>query len=292
MLNYYLPDFVNNAPIICYMSDLMEFCPQWFYEDAKISAAYGSFGSCIWSGGRTFLAYNDSRDMKKLIDHYNNRGISVRYTFTNPLIEEKHLYDTFANLCLKLSDNGMNEVIVNSPILEQYIRENYPNFRLISSTTKCISTIEGLKKELEEDYYIVVADSVWNNTDELFAMDQRDRIELIVNHGCQDNCPKRKAHYLDTGKCTLEFRRSEFVCNNLNFKFEDLQKRKNFISSELIHTKYKEAGFKHFKLDGRSFSRENLVESFVHYLVKPEFHEKLKEMIYQDVYKSEYKPAT
>ena len=61
MVNFYLPDFVNNAVAICLLSDLMEGCPQWFYEDAKISAAYGSFGSCIWSGGRTFLARNYSR---------------------------------------------------------------------------------------------------------------------------------------------------------------------------------------------------------------------------------------
>lgn len=286
MVNFYLPNFVNNAPLICFLADLMEHCPQWFYEEAKISAAYGSFGSCIWNGGRTFFDRNESREMSKLIKAFNDRGISVRYTFTNPLIEEKHLYDTFSNLCLELSNNGQNEVIINSPLLEQYIRENYPNFRLISSTTKCISTIEGLKQELDKDYYLVVADSVWNNTDELFALDlkYRERIELITDHGCADNCPKRVAHYEDTGRCMLNFRNSEFICNNLHFDFADLQKKHNFISAEDIYGKYKDAGFHHMKLDGRSFSVQNTVDSFVHYLVKPEFHEKIKGILYKEIY--------
>lgn len=287
MVNFYLPNFVNNAPCICFLADLLEHCPSWFYEDAKISAAYGSFGSCIWNGGRTFLDRNDSREMAKIIKAFNDRNISVRYTFTNPLLEEKHLNDTFSNLCLELANNGMNEVIVNSPLLEQYIRENYPDFRLISSTTKCISTIEGLADELKKDYYLVVADSVWNNTEELFAMENKDRIEIIPDHTCEDNCPRRRAHYEDTGRCMLTFRDSEFKCPNITFNFEDLKKHKNFITAEDVYGKYQQAGFHHMKLDGRSFTPANIVDSFVYYLVKPEFHDKLKAIIYKEIYHQE-----
>lgn len=285
MVNFYLPDFVNNAPVICFLDDLMKHCPRWFYEDAKISAAYGSFGSCIWNGGRTFLDRNDSRNMAKLIQEYNNRGIAVRFTFTNPLLEEKHLNDTFSNLCLELANNGQNEIIVNSPILEQYIRENYPNFKLISSTTKCIDTLDGLREEMKKDYYLVVADSVWNNTPELFAMEDKGRIELIPDHTCEDNCPRRRAHYEDTGRCMLTFRDSEFKCFNIKFDFADLQKHHNFITAEDVYGKYQQAGFHHMKLDGRAFVAKNIVDSFVYYLVKPEFHARLKEILYKEIYK-------
>lgn len=286
MVNFYIPDFVNNAVAICLLADLMEGCPQWFYEDSRISAAYGSFGSCIWNGGRVFLARNDSRDMEKIIKSFNDRNIAVRYTFTNPLIEEKHLNDTFGNLCLELANNGMNEVIVNVPILEQYIRENYPNFRLISSTTKCINTLDGLKNELEKDYYLVVADSVWNNTDELFALENKEKIELIINHACRDNCPMRKVHYNDIGNSVLNFRSSSFVCPNKVYEatFNDLKAHKNFISIEDIHGRYKEAGFHHMKMDGRSFTPNTLVENLAYYLVKPEFQEKVKSILFKEVY--------
>lgn len=286
MVNFYLPDFVNNAPAYCLLSDLMAGCPDRFYEGAKISAAYGCFGSCIWAGGRSFLAKNDSKEMVKIIEALNSRGIAVRYTFTNPLLEEKHLNDTFANLCLELANNGKNEVLVNVPVLEQYIRENYPNFKVISSTTKCINTLEGLKAELEKDYYLVVADSMWNNTDELFSLEKKDKIELIVNHGCKDDCPLRKAHYIETGRSVLNFTDSEFVCPNLSYRFTlgDLMKHKNFITVEDVYGRYPQAGFHHMKLDGRHFSHENLLDNLVYYLVKPEFHEWVKNILNKEVF--------
>ncbi len=271
--------------MIFLMADLMEHFPQWFYKDAKISAAYGSFGNCIWSGGRTYLDRNDSKKMRKTIEELNKRGIAIRYTFTNPLLEEKHVYDTFSNLCLELADNGQNEVIVNSPILEQYIRENYPNFKLISSTTKCIDTIPGLVEELKKDYYIVVADSAWNNTPELFGVEDRGRVEVIVNHYCEDNCPRRRAHYDNIGKCNLTFTESDFPpCKNIGRTFYQLMKNKSFITTELLYGKYQEAGFQHFKVDGRSVSPSNVIESFVYYLVKPEFHNMVRQILFKEIY--------
>lgn len=285
MINFYMPDFVNNAGIICFLADMMKQAPQWFYEDAKISAAYGCFGSCIWNGGRSFLAKNDSREMAKLIEEYNKRGIAVRYTFTNPLIEEKHLNDTFSNLCLKLADNGMNEVIVNTKCLEDYIRAEYPNFKLISSTTKCISTIEGLNDELKNDYYLVVADSVWNNTDELFALEDKGRIELIADHTCEDNCPRRRQHYNYIGQAMLDFRdANDFKCANIKLNFEDLFNHSNFITVEDVFTRYKDAGFKHFKLDGRCFTVDNILKSFTYYLVKPEYRDKMIQFLDKELY--------
>ena len=58
----------------------------------------------------------------------------------------------------------------------------------------------------------------------------------------------------------------------------------DFSFDEDIYGKYKEAGFRHMKLDGRSFSVQNTVDSFVHYLVKPEFHEKIKGILYKEIY--------
>jgi collagenase-like PrtC family protease len=66
----------------------------------------------------------------------------LRFTFSNSLLEEKHIYDTYCNLIMEEADTGNNEVIVNSPILEQYLRENYPNYKYISSTTKCERNID------------------------------------------------------------------------------------------------------------------------------------------------------
>ena len=73
------------------------------------------------------------------------------------------MLDTYCNLIMRLADNGMNQVLVNSPVVEQYIRDNYPSFPLISSTTKRITDTKELISELGKDYRLVVLDYDLNN---------------------------------------------------------------------------------------------------------------------------------
>lgn len=286
MINFYLPDFYTNVNLICFLADIMNSTPECFYEGAKISSAYGCFPSSIWNGGRVFIDTCQKENMIRVIDELNSRGIAVRYTFTNPLIEEKHLQDTFCNLCLELADGKGNEVLVNSPILEEYIRKNYPKYTLISSTTKCLDQIDQIKAEMEKDYALVVIDSALNNTDELFALDHRDRMELIVDHFCEDNCPRRRAHYVAQGKAQLEFAaRTQWPpCQNIGREFFQIMKNRSFISTELLYGKYKDAGFRHFKLDGRSYPAHRLIETFLYYLAKPEWREKISSVLWREVY--------
>lgn len=81
------------------------------------------------------------------ISEYNKRDIAVRYTFTNPLLENIHLFDTFCNLAMELGDNGKNEVIVNSPVLEDFICKMYKSYAIISSTTKCLKDLSAINDE-------------------------------------------------------------------------------------------------------------------------------------------------
>ena len=286
MFNYYLPDFYSNAALICFLADMIEHRPEWFYEDIRIGAAYGSFPSAIWNGGRVFINSTNKKQMQKYIEELNSRGIAVRYTFTNPLLEEKHLSDTFCNLCMELADNGLNEVIVNTQVLEDYIRKEYPRFKLISSTTKCLADEAAIRAELEKDYYLVVTDSALNNTDLLFSLDHKDKIELIVDHGCRDNCPNRREHYNIIGRAMLTFDEPQMKeCPYVRREFAELKENASFITNEMIFGKYKDMGFKHFKLDGRSFAPHNLVESFLYYLVRPEYTNNMRAAIYKEIYK-------
>ena len=53
-------------------------------------------------------------------------------------------------------NNPKNEIVVNSPILEEYIRTNYPNYTLISSTTKCITNLNDVKTEINKEQYKLI----------------------------------------------------------------------------------------------------------------------------------------
>jgi len=285
MINFYLPDFYYNGPLILFLADMMKARPEWFYEDIRIASSYGAFPSSIWNGGRNTFNRTTNEEIKRTIEEFNKRGIAIRYTFTNPLLEEKHVYDTFCNLCLELANNGMNECIINSPILEKYVRENYPAYKIISSTTKCLDRTTLINDELNKDYYLVVLDSAMNNTDEIFGLANKDKIELIPDHFCMDDCPKRRAHYNAIGKAQLTFSKCEFPpCKNIAREFAQICENRSFITNEMIHGKYKEAGFKHYKLDGRGFPPRKVIESFTYYLAKPEYLERVRNLIWSEVY--------
>lgn len=251
--------------------------PGLFFDNIRIGAAYGCFPGSIWNGGRVILGSATRQEMEYAIEEYNKRGIAVRYTFTNPLLQKVHLPDTYCNQCMELGDNGKNEVIVNSPLLEDFIRKMYPGYALISSTTKCLNDMDAVRGELEKDYRYVVLDSAMNNTQELFQMPHREKLELIANHYCADDCPRRRDHYKAVGKCQLEFSELKFEkCANINREFYQIMENRSFITADDIMGRYYDAGLRNFKLDGRGFNRYKVLESFVYYLVKPEHRDRVR----------------
>lgn len=283
--SFYVPGFCENAALYCMLADFIEHFPEWFYNDFKIAAAYGSFPNCIWNGGRAVFGNVTRPLMDSTISELNKRGIAVRYTFTNPLLEEKHLSDVFANICMEAADNGMNEVLVNTDVIEKYVRAEYPNFKIISSTTKCLRTIELVEAELEKDYYLVVLDSALNKDDRIFDIAKRDRLEILLDHGCRFNCPNREKHYIASGTAQLTFNPTQFpTCPFVQHSFSELMTKENFITREMIDNVYGPKGFKHFKLDGRSFQPEKLVDSLMYYMVRPDFREKMKAIIKKEIY--------
>ena len=113
-INFFLPGFYENFRLITFLADFMQEKPELFYENIRIGAVYGCFPGSIWNGGRVILGSCTKQEMEYAITEYNKRDIAVRYTFTNPLLENVHLMDTFCNLCMELGDNGKNEVLVNA----------------------------------------------------------------------------------------------------------------------------------------------------------------------------------
>ena len=155
---WHLPGFCYFRLLNQVIINMMKDYPDCFREGYRIGSVYGTFPGAIWNGGRTAFGLTSKRDMENILKIYNSRGIPVRFTWTNSLIEEKHIYDTYCNLIMKLADNGLNQVLVNAPVLEEYIRREYPRYPLISSTTKLMTDLESLQAELSRDEYLVVRD--------------------------------------------------------------------------------------------------------------------------------------
>ena len=155
-------------------------CPkEAFYEDVKIASVYGAFPPAIWNGGRTIWGYVNQEQMKGILNFYNSHDIEVSYTYTNCLLQNIHLHDTFCNLTLQLANNEMNNVIVASSLLADYINENYPKFHLISSTTIPRETL--LEVDFKRYKRVVIPWHMNSDFDYLKAVQNKDAFEILLN---------------------------------------------------------------------------------------------------------------
>lgn len=271
---WHLPGMCNFRLVNQVLLNLMKDYPSKFKDGYKIGSVYGTFPGAIWNGGRAVFGTAFKSDIDKIIKMYNSRGIPVRFTWTNSLLEEKHNQDTYCNMIMKLADNGKNQVLVNTPALEKYIRKEYPNYPMISSTTKRIVNLEELKTELAKDYYLVVLDYDLNHDEAVLKEleSYADKIEILVNEICTPGCKKRAEHYRAESLSQLEFdRNTDFTCPYQNSKrnFSECLKRPAFISNEEIES-YIERGYVNFKIAGRGLSQEFVIDSYMYFLVKEE----------------------
>lgn len=281
-LNFYLPEFFYKFNLNSQFVLLQNNKPEVFRDGAVIAGVYGCFPTSIWNAGRCMSGYCSKENMMNTSKFYNDNGVAIRYTFTNQLIEEKHLQDTFCNLALEVNHNEMNDVIVYSELLEKYIRENYPKYGIISSTTKRILDEDALLEELEKGYKLVVIDYNYNNTDLLFEspiVDHAGDIELLVNAYCRDKCTIRCDHYKALSEQQINYlETTDFpMCSNVGEDFYTVMKnRKSFIKVEDLYGGYTDAGYRHFKIEGRTNNNFDVLESYIYYLIKPEYQNEVR----------------
>ena len=291
---FHLPDFAGHFKFNLVFAEFLAHYPEFFREGVEIASVYGVFPPSLWNGGRTQGGISDKNFVKGVIKAFNDRGIPLRFTFTNPVLEKKHLSDDFCNMVLNLANNGLNEAIVVSPILEDYIRKNFPKYKITSSTCKRITDGKQLCSEVEKDYHIVVIDYDLNHDFEtLEKITDKSKCELLVNACCNPNCPIRSEHYNAIGLQQIAYANhvrkyrdvpfnqerllrehpeiQKFAdCNCAGRSLFDVKKLKNHISPDEIWEKYIPMGFEQFKIEGRTFETFNLLEHYMYYMIKPE----------------------
>ena len=265
--------------------DVWDKYSDFFNNDSKITAFFGSFGNCCWNGGREnkVKSFKKLEECFKIIKQINSLGISIRFTFTNPLITKYELNDYVGNSLMKLANNGMNGVIVASEVLHKYLKEKYPNFHYVYSTTKCSLNLE----DYDNDYDISVLDYRLNkNIDFLNSIKDKSKIEILVDDCCP-SCKFRKQHFENVGKYNLGEDIDISCLNPENYgKYENpknfyeslLRTMKNSLTYEEVE-EYKKMGFNKFKLTGRSQGRRFLLDSYIYYFVKPEFRHNVKSIL-------------
>jgi collagenase-like PrtC family protease len=266
--------------------------PEKFEPDVTIKSVYGIFPPAIWNGGRDELGLTNSEQVDAVFNMLDMAGVSIRFTFTSTLITREMLDDPFCNYLCERSSHLKTKpaVIVNSDILENYIREKYPHFDIISSTCKCIRNGEDVDRELAKDYSLVVLDyNYCNDFEFLKSIKQKERIELLINCGCVPNCPVRKKHYEFHSQQQIDFNehiktkhwntfdKGDFA-GPCGFKINpfDAMKHSTFVNREDLFGKYIPMGFNNFKLEGRTGHPIGVLEYYLYYFAKPEYRDELR----------------
>ena len=281
-MKFYLPDFFFKFNLNTLFIELWQTSPEVFNENVNIGAIYGSFPGAIWNGGRLMCGSVIIQDIEGMINRYNEMDMPVRFTFTNSLLREEHIYDTYCNLIMEAANNGMNEVLVNSPILEDYLRTKYPDFKYILSTTRCERDIDKINI-FTKQYDMVVTDFRDNNNFSfLEQITEKNKIELLVNSYCNPNCSRRLQHYEKISNNQLLYRVAEtenqdvMDCPTYRRNFYDIFELDSVITVDSLYQNYIPMGFENFKIEGRTSHIANVVESYIYYLIKPEYQNKIR----------------
>lgn len=281
---FYIPGLAITFDINFVLIRRMYEYPDHFYPNVRIGGVFGTFPSAIWNGGRLSMGQVDEDKVDYALEVYRNLQIPLRWTWTNPTITEEDLQDEYCNLITRKAEDGFNEVLVNNDLMENYIRQNYPKYPIISSTTKHITDIDALNAELEKDYKLVVIDCDFNNRWEYIdKIAHPERCEILVNALCNPHCPMRKRHYEMIGKIQKgDYTAGEATIEGCPSQFRmmhEIKKLPHFISVESIWEDYVPRGFRHFKIEGREVNPIKPMEWYLYYLVKPEYQEEERDWL-------------
>jgi len=285
---YHLPGLFEFYDLYSAFLPLFRAHRDWFYPWCEIGSIYGAPGDCLWGGGRVGFGEAEPEAAAALLREY---GVSARLTLSNSLLRAEHLADRKCNaLCRLFEKSGpvQNGVILCSDLLLDYLREHYPGFYFVSSTTKVLTEFSQLAAELNRpEFRWVVPDFRLNKAfDRLFALPdcQKEKVEFLCNECCWFDCPERKACYESVSRKSLGEGCVEHRCVSPNaqrgYRFSDAMKNPGFIGIGDIQEVYLPHGFSHFKIEGRSLGSALILEFLLYYLTKPEYQLQVREEIY------------
>ena len=295
---YHLPGLFEFYDLYRIFLPLYQEHREYFYDWCEISSIYGAPEGCLWGGGRIGCGDENPQEVLKLINKY---GISARLTFSNSMLRKAHLSDRKCNeLCALFeqgsedgnSDNNSvkNGVIVHSELLVDYLKQNYPNLYLVSSTTKVLTDFHEFAEEVKrKEFQYIVPDFRLNKSfDQLntLTLSGKDQVEFLCNEGCWIGCTDRRKCYDTVSLQNLDENCPDHRCTAPNaaygYRFSEAMKNPAFISIGDIQNVYVPMGFTNFKIEGRGLGSAIVLEFLLYYMTKPEYQLQVREAIYLD----------
>ena len=206
----------------------------------NIDSLFGFHQRCRLYGGRAFKGPDlDDADLNWM---YAN-GIGYRIPLTSKLVTRED-YEQ-ARPFLEMHHREGNSVIVVRETLAQWIRQDFPLYKIEASVIRETDTAEKLLKALEVFDTIVPLPEPFNTNYALldsFPKDIKARIRLFLNAGCMYHCPNRIC-YTSFSKMNKEMPGVQFECSQRRFSYFFTQGMTDFPMQ-----RYLEMGYRKFKV--------------------------------------------
>lgn len=278
MVYYHLPGLFEFFDLYVVFMDMFSH-ERYKFRNCEIGSIYGAPTGTIWNGGR--IRNSAFSDINNVNDWSIGENIHCGLTFTNCKIGPEHLDNIFCNEIARLFEREGNTITIESPLLEEYLRQKYPKYEFVSSTTKCIRDTALLEEELAKPYKRVVLDYNFNKDFKVLkSIEQKEKCELLANAVCYPNCPRRRAHYEYISESALRIPHDDdFICDAMTRPLFMVLDNPNTITVDTIFNTYEPLGYHHFKIEGRTATVSDLIETLVYYTVKPEYQLEIRQKL-------------
>ena len=178
---------------------------------------------------------------------YDN-GIGVKLTLQNKTPTNEAYKESKSGL--KEYNRKENAVIVNSDKLAEWIKNDFPNYKIEASCIQDITTNEQYEKKVALGLYDTIVLPIHCNDDIKFieSIERKDMLRLFMNIECSYNCPS-KICYGTTSKINLQLKK-KFVCSLIHLGQERTFYNDDINWSEFYFDlkKYEAMGIEKFKL--------------------------------------------
>ena len=287
--------------------------PHIFNDDFSICAVRGTFNNLPWEAtdfyhGRNWLfdTYASEtiqlsigktpsmENIKKTLLWYQKNNIQVQLELSNILLEENDMFDRYGNLVLRtFQEMGpSNVVVVSSPVLEDYIADNYPEIPII----KDISSDQELQQFFK--YHKMYAGASLNkryNVDinllqaaEPSIVDKIDvvtnaKYDLLRDRGnIQRKINSMRSLFIDEEAILQDFSEQQTDESGPIFGIESTNKKMSLVNA--AENTYKSAGINKFRIESTGVDAHVLKETIMH-LVKPQYQADLYAEILSEHYR-------
>ena len=279
-----LPGLFEKFDLIKKVIEVYNAYPFVFKEGCIIDSVYGSNGGNL-NGGRAISECK--HNIKDILYFCEQNNVLPTIIMSNTLVTyEEAAHDANATKIINNFNVSTTNFCVANNEVERWLLDNgVASCNIISSTTKCLDK-KDLEKETKAHGLVVLPENLINRFDIIskLPIETRSKLEVIVNSACPLNCMTRKKHYDYMSRIALKEKVPKFACPNYNYAgngfLYELFNTQQFVSNKMIN-KYIKLGINHFKIQGRTDSDYNLIETFAYYLVKEKYRIMFRELVQQ-----------